>query len=72
VVNTQARGAPPAILLIIGVILAAWSIQATTPYKAFLTGDFKAYTACAINALKTAWEWLQAWPRLVIQGLGWW
>jgi hypothetical protein len=73
-----------AILIIIGLVLAVKSIQATTPYytqyfnnlacsyKAFFTGEFKTYTTCTINALKTMWDALQAWPRLVTQELGWW
>jgi hypothetical protein len=68
------------ILIIIGIVLAIKSIQATAPYttqyfknltcsyKAFFTGDLKAYTTCSINALKTAWAWLQAWPRALAQG----
>jgi hypothetical protein len=70
-------------ILIIGLVLAVKSIQATAPYyteylnylacsyKAFFTGEFKAYTTCSINALKTIWDALQAWPRLVTQELGW-
>jgi hypothetical protein len=72
-----------AILIIIGIVLAVKSIQATTPYttqylnnlacsyNAFFTGDLKTYTTCSINALKTIWNALQAWPRLVAQELGW-
>jgi hypothetical protein len=71
------------ILIIIGIVLAVKSIQATTPYttqylnnlacsyKAFFTGDLKAYTACSINALKTIWNALEATPKLLAQELGW-
>jgi hypothetical protein len=73
-----------AILLIIGLVLAVKSIQATTPYttqyfnnlactyKAFFTGDLKTYTTCTTNALKTMWEAFQAWPKTLTQELGWW
>jgi len=72
-----------AILLIIGLVLAVKSIQATAPYttqyfnylacsyKALFTGNIKTYTTCSINALRTMWEAFQAWPGLVTQGLGW-
>jgi len=71
-----------AILLIIGLVLAVKSIQATTPYttqyfknlacsyKAFFTGEFKTYTTCTINALKTIWNALEATPKILAQG--WW
>jgi hypothetical protein len=80
VVNTQTRDTPLTILLIIGLVLAVKSIQATAPYytqyfnnlacsyKALLMGNIKTYTTCSINALKTMWEAFQAWPRLVTQG----
>jgi hypothetical protein len=79
----QTRDTPLTILLIIGLVLAVKSIQATAPYytqyfnylacsyKAFFTGDLKTYTTCSTNALKTMWNALQAWPRLVTQELGW-
>jgi hypothetical protein len=72
------------ILIIIGLVLAVKSIQATAPYttqylnylacsyKAFFMGEFKAYTTCSINALKTMWEAFQAWPKTLAQELGWW
>ena len=80
----DALGITLTILIIIGIILAVKSIQTTTPYttqyfknlacsyKAFFTGNIKTYTTCSINALKTMWEALEAWPRLVTQELGWW
>jgi hypothetical protein len=74
------------ILIIIGIILATIlavrTIYATMnyyteyfnylacSYKALFTGNIKAYTVCTLNALKTAWEWLWAWPRAITQG--WW
>jgi hypothetical protein len=82
--GTDALGIALTILIIIGIVLAVKSIQATTPYttqyfnylacsyKAFFTGDLKTYTTCSINALKTIWNALEAWPRLVTQELGWW
>jgi hypothetical protein len=83
VVNTQTRDAPLAILLIIGLALLVLTIKATpatihhaTQYyryitcakEAFYTGNFKAYATCTINALETAWEWLQAWLKATTQG----
>jgi hypothetical protein len=82
--GTDALGIALAILIIIGIILVAKSIQATAPYytqylnnlactyKAFFTGNIKTYTTCSVNALKTIWNVLEAWPRLVTQELGWW
>jgi hypothetical protein len=71
------------LLIIIGLVLLVLTIK-TTPttihytieyYKyitcskeAFYTGNLKTYTTCSINALKTAWAWLQAWPRALAQG----
>jgi hypothetical protein len=72
------------ILIIIGLVLAVKSIQATTPYttqylnnlactyKAFFTGEFKAYTTCTINALHIIWNALEATPKILAQELGWW
>jgi hypothetical protein len=80
--RTDALGITLTILIIIGIILAVKSIQATTPYttqylnnlacsyKAFFTGDLKAYTTCTINALKTIWNALEATPKILTQG--WW
>jgi hypothetical protein len=80
----DALGITLTILIIIGIILAVKSIQATTPYttqylnnlacsyKAFFTGDLKTYTTCTTNALKTIWEAFQAWPKTLTQELGWW
>jgi len=71
------------ILIIIGLVLAVKSIQATTPYttqyfknltcsyKAFFTGEFKTYTTCSINALHIIWNALEATPKLLAQELGW-
>jgi hypothetical protein len=72
------------LLIIIGLVLAVVLTIKTTPatihytieyYKyiicskeAFYTGDLKAYTTCTLNALKTTWEWLQAWLRATAQG----
>jgi hypothetical protein len=82
VVNTQTRDTPLAILLIIGLVLAVKSIQATAPYyteylnklacsyKAFFTGGLKTYTTCTTNALKTMWNALEATPKILTQG--WW
>jgi len=68
------------ILLIIGMVLAVKSIQATAPYttqyfnylacsyKALFTGDLKTYTTCSINALKTIWNALEATPKVLAQG----
>jgi hypothetical protein len=71
------------LLIIIGLALLTLTIK-TTPTtihytieyyryitcskEAFYTGDLKTYTACTLNALKTAWEWLQAWLRATAQG----
>ena len=83
-VNTQTRDTPLTILLIIGLVLAVKSIQATAPYytqyfnnlactyKAFFTGNIKTYTTCSTNALKTIWNVLEATPKLLAQELGWW
>jgi hypothetical protein len=82
--RTDALGIALTILIIIGLVLAVKSIQATTPYytqyfnylacsyKAFFTGNIKTYTTCTINALKTMWEALEATPKLLAQELGWW
>jgi hypothetical protein len=68
------------ILIILGLVLAVKSIQATTPYttqylnnlacsyKAFFTGEFKAYTTCTINALHIIWNALEATPKILTQG----
>jgi hypothetical protein len=72
------------LLIIIGLVLAVILTIKTTPTtihytieyyryiacskEAFYTGDLKTYTTCSINALKTAWAWLQAWPRALAQG----
>jgi len=71
------------LLIIIGLALLTLTIK-TTPttihytieyYKyitcskeAFYTGDLKTYTTCSINALETAWAWLQAWLKTTAQG----
>jgi len=72
------------ILIIIGLALTVKTIQATTPYttqylnnlactyKAFFMGNFKTYTTCTINALKTIWNALEATPKVLTQELGWW
>jgi hypothetical protein len=81
--RTDALGITLTILIIIGIVLAVKSIQATTPYttqylnylacsyKAFFMGEFKTYTTCSINALKTIWEAFQAWPKTLAQELRW-
>ena len=78
--RTDALGITLTILIIIGIILAVKSIQATTPYttqylnnlacsyKAFFTGDLKAYTTCTINALHIIWNALEATPKILTQG----
>jgi len=84
----KTRDTPLTILIIIGIILATIlavrTIYATMnyyteylnnlacSYKAFFTGNIKAYTTCSMNALHVIWNALQAWPRLVTQELGWW
>ena len=71
------------VLIIIGLALLTLTIK-TTPAtihytieyyryiacskEAFYTGNIKTYTTCTLNALKTAWAWLQAWPRALAQG----
>jgi hypothetical protein len=82
--RTDTWGITLAILIIIGIVLAVKSIQATTPYttqylnnlactyKAFFTGNIKAYITCSTNALKTMWNALEATPKLLAQELGWW
>jgi hypothetical protein len=81
--GTDALDIALTILIIIGIILAVKSIQATTPYttqylnnlacsyKAFFTGNIKTYTTCSINALKTIWNALEAIPKILTQELGW-
>jgi hypothetical protein len=76
------------LLIIIGLVLAVILTIKTTPttihyttqyfnylacsYKAFYTGDFKTYTTCTTNALKTIWNALEATPKILAQELGWW
>jgi len=78
---------PPTIIIIIGIILTTILAARTIPttmnynieyfknlacsYEAFFMGDFKAYTACTINALHVIWNALEAWPRTLAQRLGW-
>jgi len=78
--RTDTLGITLTILLIIGLVLAVKSIQATAPYyteylnnlactyKAFFTGNIKTYTTCTINALKTIWNALEATPKILTQG----
>jgi hypothetical protein len=78
--RNDALGIALAILIIIGLVLAVKSIQATAPYytqyfnnlacsyKAFFTGEFKTYTTCSINALHIIWNALEATPKILTQG----
>jgi hypothetical protein len=82
--GTDALGIVLTILIIIGIILVAKSIQATAPYytqylnnlacsyKALLMGNFKTYTTCTINALHIIWNALEATPKILAQELRWW
>ena len=78
--RTDALGITLTILIIIGIVLAVKSIQATAPYttqyfkdlacsyKAFFTGNIKTYTTCTINALHIIWNALEATPKILTQG----
>jgi hypothetical protein len=78
--GTDALGITLTILIIIGLVLTIKATPATIHYtieyykyitcskEAFYTGNLKTYTTCSINALKTAWAWLQAWLKATTQG----